>query len=265
MAAPVRLASFYQMPVSSPSKLYCSGSVISHIFGQRLRRDSLGFDSFTPFQLRTDKQELYDLVDWASTWHIDWASKPHTNVETEIARYFEDFMLLSGPLVFFRYMSKTKCAELFLQGFHPDVRAKIRHILGYEVLPPPTQNCPSSVSSSPLPPLPSPLPPSPPLSSPPPSPPTPQVYELMPPPTTSSQPPPPSPSPPSQMPSSPQSPPPTELPTPQVYELMPPLPSPIAAALPDPTEAKPISHSRQMKEQSDISSTRNGDANPITK
>jgi len=43
---------------------------------------------------------------------------------------------------------------------------------------------------------------------------------------------------------------------------------PIAAASPDPSEttkAKPISNSRRTKEQADISSTRNGNANPIAK
>ena len=55
-------------------------------------------------------------------------------------------------------------------------------------------------------------------------------------------------------------------PTPQIYELTPPPPSPIAAASPPPTEiteAKP--NSRQMQEQTNITSTENGDASPITK
>jgi len=102
--------------------------------------------------------------------------------------------------------------------------------------PPPTQNCPSSVS--------------PPSTLTPPLPPT------------SSQPP--SPSPPSQMLSSPQSPPPTLPPAPQVYELMPPPPSSIATALPKPseaTEAKPNNHAQQEESRS----TSQGDASPTTK
>jgi len=43
--------------------------------------------------------------------------------EDDLAGYYERFLSLSKPLVFFRNLSKRECNKLFLQGFHPDDRA----------------------------------------------------------------------------------------------------------------------------------------------
>jgi len=72
--------------------------------------------SITPAEIQRDKQDLYDFVDESSKWRM----KDKGNV----TEYAVVFWYLCEPLITFRYMSLGECEELFLQGFHPDIRAK---------------------------------------------------------------------------------------------------------------------------------------------
>ena len=45
--------------------------------------------------------------------------------EDDLAGYYEHFLSLSKPLLFFRNLSKRECNKLFLQGFHSDDRATL--------------------------------------------------------------------------------------------------------------------------------------------
>ena len=45
--------------------------------------------------------------------------------EDDLAGYYEHFLSLSEPLLFFRDLSKRECNKLFLQRFHPDDHATL--------------------------------------------------------------------------------------------------------------------------------------------
>lgn len=64
-----------------------------------------------------DKQRLYEFVDISSMWYMEG--------ENDLARYYECFLALSEPLLFFHYISKRERNRLFWQGFHPDDRSML--------------------------------------------------------------------------------------------------------------------------------------------
>jgi len=72
--------------------------------------------SITPAEIQFDKQELYDFVDESSKWRM--------NDKGNVTEYAAVFWYLCEPLITFHYMSLGECEERFLQGFHPDIRAK---------------------------------------------------------------------------------------------------------------------------------------------
>src|SRR5712691_11162679 len=65
----------------------------------------------------TDKQGLYEF--------IDRSSKRLIEDEDDVSRYFEHFQTLSKPLIYFGFISKSECNQLFWQGFHPNDRARL--------------------------------------------------------------------------------------------------------------------------------------------
>ena len=67
--------------------------------------------------LHCNMQDLQDL--------IDWSSKRFIRDEVNMAKYFKDFWSLTCSLLYFDYLSESKCHKLFLQGFHPKDHAKI--------------------------------------------------------------------------------------------------------------------------------------------
>src|SRR5260221_1404556 len=66
---------------------------------------------------RNPFDRLYELVDFSSNWPMEG--------EDDLAGYYEHFLSLSEPLLFFRNLSKRECNKLFLQGFHPDDHATL--------------------------------------------------------------------------------------------------------------------------------------------
>jgi hypothetical protein len=65
-------------------------------------------------QCQIIEQEVYDLFDWSSQWHI--------KDEDDITGYVTAFWALYEPLLTSYYMLLTECEDLFWQGFHPDDR-----------------------------------------------------------------------------------------------------------------------------------------------
>ena len=71
----------------------------------------------------TDKQGLYEFIDQSSKWLIE--------DEDNVSRYFEHFQTLSNPLIYFGFISKSECNQLFWQGFHPNNCAMLLpHLVG---------------------------------------------------------------------------------------------------------------------------------------
>jgi hypothetical protein len=56
-------------------------------------------------QRPTDKQELYEFINWSSRHPME--------DEDDIAQYFRKFKALSKPLLYFNSMSRTECDKLF--------------------------------------------------------------------------------------------------------------------------------------------------------
>jgi len=71
--------------------------------------------SYSSMPTRNLFDRLYELVDFSSNWPMEG--------EDDLAGYYECFLSLSEPLVFFCNLSKRECNKLFLQGFHPDDHA----------------------------------------------------------------------------------------------------------------------------------------------
>ena len=197
MAAPVRLASFHQVPVLSLdlklSDLGSSPMATPLLSTPCPGRDSLGTISMPPAHSRSPPedpslplplphapsqlqpmQELLDLVNQSSKqcWR-------HEMIEIDMAHYVVYFQNLCAPLISSDYISRAECKELFYRGFHHDDLAMLCLRFGDEGLPLSVLNHPSSASSSSPPPLQP--PPSLPISSPPPAP-TLHVHEVLPPP-----------------------------------------------------------------------------------
>src|SRR5712691_7588771 len=70
----------------------------------------------------TDKQGLYEF--------IDRSSKRLIEDKDDVSRYFEHFQTLSKDLIYFDFISKSECNQLFWQGFHPNDRARLLPYLG---------------------------------------------------------------------------------------------------------------------------------------
>ena len=110
MAAPVRLASFHQVPVSYlDQQLSDLGSL--PLATPPPSAHSLGWDSYRnnshrSTQRSTDKQGLYEF--------IDWSSKQLIEDEDDVSRYFEHFQTLSKPLIYFGFISRSEYNQLFL-------------------------------------------------------------------------------------------------------------------------------------------------------
>ena len=68
-----------------------------------------------PTQSFLDK--LYDFVDWSSCWPMEG--------EDDLASYYERFLSLSEPALFFHDVSRRECNKLFWQGFHPNDRSML--------------------------------------------------------------------------------------------------------------------------------------------
>jgi hypothetical protein len=68
--------------------------------------------SSTTDQCQVIKQEVYNLIDWSSQWHMKDAD--------DVASYVTVFWALCEPLLTSYYMSLTECEDLFWQGFYPD-------------------------------------------------------------------------------------------------------------------------------------------------
>jgi len=124
MPAPVRLASS-QMLVSSldpKSQDQHSSPLATPLTSANcLQRDSPGnhtamSHSIIPAELQLDKQELHDFVDETSKWPME--------DKDDVTKYTTVFWYCCQPLIALGHMSLGECEELYLQGFHPDVRAR---------------------------------------------------------------------------------------------------------------------------------------------
>src|SRR5260221_5822379 len=73
--------------------------------------------SYSSMPTRNPFDRLYDLVDFSSHWPMEG--------EDDLAGYYERFLSLSEPLLFFCNLSRRECNKLFWQGFHPDDRAML--------------------------------------------------------------------------------------------------------------------------------------------
>ena len=65
----------------------------------------------------TDKRGLYEFVDRSSKQPIE--------DEDDVSQYFEHFQTLSKPLIYFGFIFRSECNQLFWQGFYPNDRARL--------------------------------------------------------------------------------------------------------------------------------------------